>query len=81
VNAAPFEILISPEWDTGRVGYWESGVRQGLGTLDETTCLNVVLVEQLMTVPVNSYTEIDSKINEGTKNRTVASTNMNATSR
>ncbi|KAI0211658.1 Kinesin-related protein 1 [Lamellibrachia satsuma] len=37
-------------------------------------------VEQLMTVPVNSYTEIDSKINEGTKNRTVASTNMNATS-
>ncbi|XP_069105023.1 kinesin-like protein KIF28P isoform X2 [Argopecten irradians] len=37
-------------------------------------------VEQLTSCPVNSYKEIDNKINEGTRNRTVASTNMNATS-
>ncbi|XP_041367866.1 kinesin-like protein KIF28P [Gigantopelta aegis] len=37
-------------------------------------------VESLTTPPVNSYAQIDSKINEGTRNRTVASTNMNATS-
>jgi hypothetical protein len=35
-----------------------------------------------MTVSVvDSYADIDNKINEGTKNRTVAATNMNATSR
>ena len=38
-------------------------------------------VEQMTSKQVNSYKEIDSKINEGTRNRTVASTNMNATSR
>ena len=38
-------------------------------------------VDQLTTHPVASYKEIDNKMNEGTKNRTVASTNMNATSR
>ncbi|KAK2141557.1 hypothetical protein LSH36_1080g00009 [Paralvinella palmiformis] len=37
-------------------------------------------VEQLKAVPVHSYSEIDKKMTEGTKNRTVASTNMNATS-
>ncbi|XP_060073969.1 kinesin-like protein KIF28P [Ylistrum balloti] len=37
-------------------------------------------VEGLMKSLVNSYPEIENKINEGTKNRTVASTNMNATS-
>ncbi|XP_052103729.1 kinesin-like protein KIF28P isoform X1 [Mytilus californianus] len=37
-------------------------------------------VEQMTSKQVNSYEEIDSKINEGTRNRTVASTNMNATS-
>ncbi|XP_033759961.1 kinesin-like protein KIF13A isoform X2 [Pecten maximus] len=37
-------------------------------------------VEALTTSLVNSYPEIENKINEGTKNRTVASTNMNATS-
>ncbi|KAJ8309975.1 hypothetical protein KUTeg_011840 [Tegillarca granosa] len=37
-------------------------------------------IESLITAPVNSYKEIDSKITEGTRNRTVASTNMNATS-
>ena len=41
----------------------------------------IILVEQLNVEPVNSYDEINNKINEGTKNRTVASTNMNATSR
>ena len=35
----------------------------------------------MKTVGVNSYKEISQKIDEGTKNRTVASTNMNATSR
>ena len=38
-------------------------------------------VESLQTVPVKSYQEIDAKMQQGTKNRTVASTNMNATSR
>ncbi|EDO42435.1 predicted protein, partial [Nematostella vectensis] len=37
-------------------------------------------VESLMTVPVSSYTDIDNRIGEGTRNRTVAATNMNATS-
>lgn len=37
-------------------------------------------VESLVSVPVKSYVDIDRKIQEGTKNRTVASTNMNATS-
>ena len=34
-----------------------------------------------MTVPVKDYPDIDSRIEEGTRNRTVAATNMNATSR
>lgn len=34
----------------------------------------------LKTVPVGSYTEIDQRVEEGTKNRTVAATKMNATS-
>ena len=38
-------------------------------------------VETQSKFPVQSYAEIDSKINEGTRNRTIASTNMNATSR
>lgn len=33
-----------------------------------------------MTAPVNSYAEIEAKEQEGTRNRTVAATNMNATS-
>uniref|UniRef100_A0A7E4V2Q9 Kinesin-like protein n=1 Tax=Panagrellus redivivus TaxID=6233 RepID=A0A7E4V2Q9_PANRE len=37
-------------------------------------------VENLTTVPVNSYKEIEKKVNEGTRNRTIAATNMNATS-
>uniref|UniRef100_A0AC35FQ69 Kinesin-like protein unc-104 n=1 Tax=Panagrolaimus sp. PS1159 TaxID=55785 RepID=A0AC35FQ69_9BILA len=37
-------------------------------------------VEDLTTTPVNSYKEIEKKVNEGTKNRTIAATNMNATS-
>ena len=38
-------------------------------------------VEGIVSVPVKSYVDIDRKIEEGTKIRTVASTNMNATSR
>ena len=37
-------------------------------------------VQDLQSVPVSSYVEIEKKMNEGTTNRTVASTNMNATS-
>ncbi|PIK54089.1 hypothetical protein BSL78_09017 [Apostichopus japonicus] len=37
-------------------------------------------VESLKTFPVKSYNDINSRINEGTRNRTIASTNMNATS-
>merc|ERR1711976_1147206 len=37
-------------------------------------------VEDKKTVPVANYDEIEAKTNEGFKNRTVASTNMNATS-
>ncbi|KAH7700395.1 hypothetical protein AAVH_32485, partial [Aphelenchoides avenae] len=37
-------------------------------------------VEGLTSTPVSSYKEIERKINEGTKNRTIAATNMNATS-
>lgn len=37
-------------------------------------------VENLTACSVNSYKEIDGKINDGTRNRTVAATNMNATS-
>ena len=36
--------------------------------------------EGLKKIPVGSYKEIESRIEQGTANRTVASTNMNATS-
>lgn len=36
--------------------------------------------QDLKRVPVGSYAEIEARIEEGTANRTVASTNMNATS-
>lgn len=38
-------------------------------------------MESLITVPVKDYADIDNRIEEGTRNRTVAATNMNATSR
>ncbi|CAL2037683.1 unnamed protein product [Caenorhabditis brenneri] len=41
---------------------------------------NGFYVENLTTVPVNSFKEIEAKIEEGTKNRTIAATQMNATS-
>ena len=41
----------------------------------------ILLVDGLSQAPVGSYKDIDGKIEQGTKNRTVASTNMNATSR
>nr|XP_022300390.1 kinesin-like protein KIF28P isoform X2 [Crassostrea virginica] len=37
-------------------------------------------VESLVSCPVSSYNDIENKISEGTRNRTVAATNMNATS-
>jgi len=37
-------------------------------------------VDKLLSVPVGSYADIETKIAQGTKSRTVASTNMNATS-
>uniref|UniRef100_A0A8R1HRZ0 Kinesin-like protein n=1 Tax=Caenorhabditis japonica TaxID=281687 RepID=A0A8R1HRZ0_CAEJA len=41
---------------------------------------NGFYVENLTTVPVNGFKEIETKIEEGTKNRTIAATQMNATS-
>lgn len=37
-------------------------------------------VDQLRSVAVKNYKDIEDRIAEGTKNRTIASTNMNATS-
>eukprot|EP00730_Choanoeca_flexa_P004716 TRINITY_DN11781_c0_g1_i2.p1 TRINITY_DN11781_c0_g1~~TRINITY_DN11781_c0_g1_i2.p1 ORF type:complete len:975 (+),score=271.67 TRINITY_DN11781_c0_g1_i2:494-3418(+) len=37
-------------------------------------------VENLRVVPVSNYADIEARIEEGTKNRTIAATNMNATS-
>ncbi len=37
--------------------------------------------EGLIVQPVKDYKDIEMRMEEGTKNRTVASTNMNATSR
>ena len=37
-------------------------------------------MDNLSEAPVGSYEEIDHKMSEGTKNRTIAATNMNATS-
>jgi hypothetical protein len=37
-------------------------------------------VEGLSSAPVSNYKEIEQKIAEGTKTRTIAATNMNATS-
>ena len=37
-------------------------------------------VEQLRNVPVQSYQQIEDRMDEGTRNRTVAATQMNATS-
>ena len=39
-----------------------------------------VYVENMIKVPVSSYTEIEAQIDKGTSNRTIGSTNMNATS-
>lgn len=39
-----------------------------------------VYVEDVNKVPVSSYEEIESQIDHGTSNRTIGSTNMNATS-
>ncbi|OAF69255.1 hypothetical protein A3Q56_02996 [Intoshia linei] len=42
--------------------------------------LGLFYVQNLKKVPVGSYVDINGRIEEGTKNRTVASTQMNATS-
>uniref|UniRef100_A0A0M3ILV7 Kinesin-like protein n=1 Tax=Ascaris lumbricoides TaxID=6252 RepID=A0A0M3ILV7_ASCLU len=41
---------------------------------------NGFYVEDLLSIPVNSYKEIEQKMDEGTKQRTIAATDMNATS-
>ena len=43
-------------------------------------CALFLAVENLLSVAVKNYAEIEQRIAQGTKNRTVASTNMNATS-
>ena len=46
------------------------------------SCCNVCdTAEGLQIVPVVSYEDIEKRMEEGTTNRTVAATNMNATSR
>ena len=40
----------------------------------------LISVEELQVSPVSSYPAIEAKIAEGTRNRTLAATNMNATS-
>ncbi|GFO20644.1 kinesin-like protein, partial [Plakobranchus ocellatus] len=42
--------------------------------------LGMFYVQDLKKVPVGSYSEIEKRMEQGTSNRTVASTNMNATS-
>ena len=44
-------------------------------------CLLHAAVENLLSAAVKNYVEIEKRIAQGTKNRTLASTNMNATSR
>jgi hypothetical protein len=39
-----------------------------------------VVVQDLRICPVNNYAAIEAKTDEGNKNRTIAATNMNATS-
>uniref|UniRef100_A0A914ZNN9 Kinesin-like protein n=2 Tax=Parascaris univalens TaxID=6257 RepID=A0A914ZNN9_PARUN len=41
---------------------------------------NAWKVEDLLSIPVSSYEEIEQKMDEGTKQRTIAATDMNATS-
>ena len=54
-----------------------------LGSLNscDVIALALALVENLSIVPVNSSPEILSKLNDGIRNRSIASTNMNETSR
>ena len=42
--------------------------------------MSAAVVDQLRSVAVKNYDDIEKRIAEGTKNRTIASTNMNATS-
>ena len=44
-------------------------------------CKLLYLADGLTVVPVGSYSEIEHRMEEGTRNRTVAATKMNATSR
>ncbi len=44
------------------------------------TIFSPIAVDQLRSVAVKNYEDIEKRIAEGTKNRTIASTNMNATS-
>lgn len=52
--------------------------KQGGLKIRETN--NEVFVEDLTKIPVTSYEDIEEQINMGTSNRTIGSTNMNATS-
>ena len=55
----------------------------GLGSLNscDVTALALAPVENLSIVPVNSSSEILTKLNDGIRNHSIASTNMNETSR
>jgi hypothetical protein len=48
--------------------------------MDLVIYLLIYSVEGLLTVPVASYHELERRIEAGTRNRTIAATNMNETS-
>ncbi|KAI6241485.1 putative tRNA N6-adenosine threonylcarbamoyltransferase [Aphelenchoides fujianensis] len=52
----------------------------GLEVARESERLASTVKRRLSSAPVSNYKEIEQKINEGTKTRTIAATNMNATS-
>lgn len=66
----------------GFYGKWKGSRRDKPKNSWETVQYSIFFfpVENLSSSPVNSYKEIEAKIEEGTKNRTIAATNMNATS-
>ena len=78
----PSSLIVQP----GLCGTWSETPKTGFLTtslicLTPVFCDFLFTVENMTTADVNSYKEIDNKMNDGNKNRTVAATQMNATSR
>lgn len=68
------------ERERGRRGGRGQRRERELGVYFASPYLNIT-ADGLKIVPVSNYTDIEQRMEEGTQNRTVASTNMNATSR